>query len=211
MKRFPALLLCVLLCVTSLPLVSCGRAPAPELEAVRGRLEEVLDASVDINAVLFGAGLPVYERNGAEDALINRYMIIPDNGRNLVSQYTRYTDTAEIEAAIRAVYCKKYADSLCEMLFTGYSIGSGSNNILAARYYKDENSGNLYQSSAYEPLIGGVRLYDYDTMEIDPSSDATFLKVRIMCRRDEPDSEWRSVSLTFVPQDGTWFLDSPSY
>ena len=209
--RFPALLLSVILLLTSLPclLASCGRSKAPALDAVRGRLEEVLDASVDINAILFGAGLPVYERGSAEDELIGRYFALRDDGTELVTPYARYFDTEEIELALRSVYCKKYADSLCEMLFTGYSMGSSSGSILAARYSKDENG--LYQSSAYEPLISGIRIYDYSSMEMDPASNADFIKIRIDFRRDEPASEWTQTTLTFVSQDGTWYLDSPCY
>lgn len=209
--RFPALLLCLALMLSSLPclLASCS-APAPRLCDVRARLEEVLDAAVDINVVLFGAGLPVYEHDGAEEALIGRYYFLRDDGTELVSDGSRYASQEEIEAALRAVYCKSYADSLCEVLFTGYALGRDADAILAARYAKDDD-GRLFQSSAYEPLVSGIRIYDYDSMELDASSNATFLKVHIRFRRDLPDSEWTDTTLTFVPQDGTWYLDGPCY
>ena len=69
-KLLTALLASVLL-ITALP--SCSGRP-PKLEgALYDRLVEVIEASVDVNVVLFGAGLPTYAREGVEEDRIRRY------------------------------------------------------------------------------------------------------------------------------------------
>ena len=56
MRRALTFLLLCLILVTSLP--SCG-SKAPELEEVYDRLVELIDQSVEVNVLLFGAGVPV--------------------------------------------------------------------------------------------------------------------------------------------------------
>lgn len=203
-KLLTALLASVLL-VTALP--SCSGRP-PKLEgALYDRLVEVIEASVDVNVVLFGAGLPTYAREGEEEDRIRRYYGVTDDGTEFVSVYARYTSIEQMKQAIAAVYSKSYAESLYETLFTGYATGTSS-VILPARYHEDDNW--LYQSRNVEPLVTGTRFFDYASMEVDKGSTSTYLRILIRSRADAPDAEWHMSHLSFIYEDGNWYLDGPS-
>lgn len=205
MKRIGIILLSVLLLVTSLP--SCSSS-LPELDdATYDRLVAVIEASVDINTVLFGAGLPVFARDGAEEERLHRYFGAPEDGREYVSVYARYASVEQIKAAVASVYSQSYAASLYETLFTGYATGTSS-SILPARYTEDEVW--LYQSMNVEPIVTGARFYDYASMEIAPGSTNTYLKINIRTKADRADSAWHESHLSFRFENGNWYLDSPS-
>jgi hypothetical protein len=190
--------------MTSLP--SCTTSQAPDIQEVYDRLVELIDQSVEVNVILFGAGLPVYERDSREDELIHRYYSLGDESVLMVSDYARYTSLEQMQAAIREVYSPTYADSLIETLFTGYVAGDGS--VVAASY--SEGTYGLLQSVSYQPLVSGVRIFNYSTMTILPTSTATYLHVSVSSRQDTPDSQWTTTSLSFALEDGTWYLDGPS-
>ena len=165
-----------------------------------------MDASHDVNVLLFGAGLPVYPRGDAEDELIHRYYGVSDNGQEYVTPYAKYHSIAEMQAAVAAVYSVEYRQSLFETLFTGYADKEMS-VMMPARFSEDEKA--LYQSKYVDALIEGVRVYDYATMEIVSYSHASYLRVSVSSYT-EAYPEWKTVYLSFVYENGDWYLDSPS-
>lgn len=186
----------------------CGRSEPPLLEDVYDRIVEVVEASHEVNVLLFGAGLPVYPRGDAEDELLHRYYGVTDNGTEFVTHYAKYATLSEMQAAIAAVYSEEYRASLEESLFTGYA-DSEYAYILPARYSEGEHS--LCQSIHVDPLVTGVRLYDYAAMEIlEKDSTANRIRVAIPSYTDSTAGEWKTVYLSFVYENGNWFLDSPS-
>ena len=209
MKRTLSLLLAlVILCGAAVGLASCSAAaPAPELEEVYDRIVEVVEASHEVNVLLFGAGLPVYPRGDAEDQLIHRYYGVNDDGREYVTPYAKYKTITEMQAAISAVYSTEYRESLFETLFTGYADG-GMSVVMPARFQEDERY--LYQSLYVDPLVKGVRVYDYASMEITEHSHSTYMRVAIPSYTDSKPDEWVTVYLSFVYENGDWYLDSPS-
>ncbi len=58
MKKIFITLICLVLCVSSL--TSCSRPP--EYAEVEARFRELIEASYDLNEILFGEGLPTYEK-----------------------------------------------------------------------------------------------------------------------------------------------------
>lgn len=204
-----ALLLCLPVCGISIcGLTACGKRNPPELEDIYDRLVEVIEASHEVNVLLFGAGLPVYPRGDAEDELIHRYYGVTDNGREYVTPYAKYTTVADIEAAMASVYGTKYRESLMESTFTGYADEEIS-YILPARFSEDEWS--LYQNAYVDPLVSGVRMYDYASMEIvKAESTANRIKVSVSSYTDKTEGEWITVYLSFIYENGNWYLDSPS-
>ena len=120
MKR----ILLILLVVVIVLMASCcdaPRDPAPEIDEVYDRLVQVIEASHEVNVLLFGAGLPVYTRGDAEDELVHRYYGMADESREFVTPYAKYNSIADMQAAIAAVYSTEYRESLYESLFTGYA------------------------------------------------------------------------------------------
>ena len=79
MKRLlPLLLALLLLGGVVLGMSSCSaEEPAPDLDEVYDRLVQVIEASHEVNVLLFGAGLPVYPRGDAEDELYTATTAFP--------------------------------------------------------------------------------------------------------------------------------------
>ncbi len=202
---FAALLvLSSLLCTTS---CSSRHGPPPKLESVYDRLVEVIEASHDVNVLLFGEGLPVYARDDAEDELIHRYYGVADNGREYVTPYAKYATIDDMKAAVSEVYGSDYRESLFASTFTGFA-DSGISGNLPARYSEDEHS--LYQNKYVEPLVRGVRTYDYASMKIMDGSYDTFIRVSVRSYSEDQPGVWTTDHLSFVYENGNWYLDSPS-
>ena len=206
MKR----ILLILLVVIIVLMASCcdaSRDPAPEIDEVYDRLVQVIEASHEVNVLLFGAGLPVYPRGDAEDELVHRYYGVADESREFVTPYAKYKSIADMQAAIAAVYSTEYRESLYESLFTGYAADEMS-VMMPARFSEDERF--LYMSRYVDPLVDGVRVYDYASMEIVNYSHASRLRVSIRSYTEDRPEEWKTVYLSFVYENGDWYLDSPS-
>lgn len=209
MKRILTLLLAVLMLAGSaVGLASCSASePAPDIDQVYDRLVQVIEASHEVNVLLFGAGLPVYPRGDAEDELVHRYYGVADNGQQFVTPYAKYTSIAEMQAAIAAVYSTEYRESLYESLFTGFAADEMS-VVMPARFSEDERF--LYMSKYVDPLVDGVRVYDYASMEIVSYSHSSRLRVSVNSYTEDRPEEWKRVYLSFVYENGDWYLDSPS-
>lgn len=209
MKRTLTILLAALMLAGSaVGLASCSASePAPDMDQVYDRLVQVIEASHEVNVLLFGAGLPVYPRGDAEDELVHRYYGVADNGQQFVTPYAKYASIAEMQAAIAAVYSTEYRESLYESLFTGFAADEMS-VVMPARFSEDERF--LYMSKYVDPLVDGVRVYDYASMEIVSYSHSSRLRVSINSYTEDDPEEWKRVYLSFVYENGDWYLDSPS-
>lgn len=209
MKRIGRIFLILLILLTVIMSSCCdaGREPAPEMDEVYDRLVQVIEASHEVNVLLFGAGLPVYPRGDAEDLLVHRYYGVTDNGQQFVTPYAKYGSIAEMQTAIAAVYSTEYRESLYESLFTGYAADEMS-VVMPARFSEDEKF--LYMSQYVSPLVEGVRVYDYASMQIVDYSHASRLRVSIRSYTEDRPEEWKTVYLSFVYENGDWYLDSPS-
>lgn len=210
MKRIVTLLLALLLAGSlGAGLTACGsKGDPPPLEEVYDRIVSVVETSHEINVLLFGAGLPVYPRGDAEDELIHRYYGVADDGREFVTPYAKFRTVSEMKTAIASVYSVAYRNSLYETLFTGFA-DSGVAATIPARFQEDERS--LYQSKHVSPLVEGTRVYDYADMEIDEdTSHATRIRVGIPSYSESHPDLRTTVYLSFVYENGDWYLDSPS-
>ena len=208
MKRILTfLLVCLLLAGVVMGMSACSKEPPPELDEVYDRLVQVIEASHEVNVLLFGMGLPTFERGDAEDELVHRYFGFGDESRVYVTPYAKYKSVADMKAAISAVYSTSYRKSLYESLFTGYAADEMS-VIMPARFSEDERF--LYMSKYVDPLVDGVRVYDYASMQIVEYSHASRLRVSINSYTEDRPEEWKRVYLSFVFENGDWYLDSPS-
>ncbi len=209
MKRIVSILLVLILCTGVVcSTTSCSRKdPPPALEDVYDRLVTVIEASHEVNVLLFGAGLPVYPRGTAEDELIHRYFSVTDNGMEFITPYAKFKSIIEMEMAISAVYSMEYRKSLFDTLFTGYA-DTGMTVVMPARFHEDERY--IYQNKYVNTLVDGVRVYDYAGMEIiEKDSNSTYIRVSIPSY-SEKYPEWTTVRLSFIYENGDWYLDSPS-
>ncbi len=204
-----SLLALILLGMSVAGLSACSgvRGDPPELDEVYDRLVAVIEASHEVNVLLFGAGLPVYPRGDAEDELVHRYYGVTDNGQEYVTPYAKYNSIADMQAAIAAVYGTEYREALFSTFFTGY-VAENMSLSLPARFSEDEKS--LYQNVYVDPLVKGTRVYDYASMEIMSGSHASYIQISIRSYTEDKPMQWQTVYLSFVYENGNWYLDSPS-
>ncbi|MBE6662529.1 MAG: hypothetical protein E7606_04525 [Ruminococcaceae bacterium] len=205
-------LLLALLLVLPLTLTSCG---APELEEVKDRFVELIEASYAINDIFFGAGLETYARDG-EFATTHRLYDELSAGYaayEIVSTDTGYLDVNQIKEAAAKVYSPKYLDGVYTMAFDGYA-DSTSGTVVTARYLMDGMFLLRYADGKNDPfdfLDGAQRRYLFDTMKIIRPSRAKYVNLSIDSYLVGDEDNILNVHLRFVLVDGVWYLDSPTY
>lgn len=186
-------------------LTACS-SKAPELSQVKEDFVSLIEQSKEINEILFGDGLPVYERGGEEDTLHKIYDGLGASYSNyeIVSSESKYLTIGEIKEAAERVYSKEYLESIYETTFVGYADATAG--VFAAKYYESEDW--LFQNMDTPSFLKGVREYDFSTMKIIKPSKADFVNVEIDSTLD---GQSLTIQLSFVKQGGEWRLDSPTY
>ena len=263
MKKILSLMLAVL--TVAMLLTSCGKKP--DIEEVRPRIIELIEASYEINDIFFGDGLDKVDYGEEYDKIIAEYAPkLEEAKKNLeivkekyakfhaesvvrseeeiaamekelkdaerevekntymftreefIDQYDtggvytmvvsdKYVTVEDIKAAAELVYSQAYLMSIYETMFVGY-IEDGLTDMIYARYY-DATEG-LMMLKESEVWVTAKRIYDYDTMKIARPSNANKITVTMDSHLEGSD-EVLNVRLSFVKQNGEWFLDSPTY
>lgn len=264
MKKFLSLFLTLVL--LTLTLTACGGGK-PDVEELRPRVIELIEASYEINDIFFGDGLDrvdyeaeyqkiidsyaeglakaeqelleaeqayhammkaTYEKTEEEIAAAkkriedaekevkkNTYMFTKEE---FLAQYDtdttytpvrsdKYLTVSDIKTAAEQVYSKSYLMSIYETMFVGY-IESGMTDMIYARYYEGPDGLMILKDA--DVWVTAKRIYDYDTMKIVRPSNGKRVTVE-MDSHLEGQSETLTVRLSFVLQDGVWYLNSPSY
>ena len=264
MKKILSLILAaVMLCLAC---TSCGTAKI-DVEEIKPRVKELIEASYEINDIFFGDGLDhvdyeeEYEKiiaeyagklaeaekklTEAEQAYLammeatnvkteeeiaaakkkvedaekevqkNTYMFTKEE---FLAQYDtdatytpvrsdKYVTVNDIKAAAEEVYSKAYLMSVYQTIFVGY-VQSGISDIIYARYY--EGNEGLMILKDPDVWVTAKRIYDYDSMKVVRPSNSKKITLLIDSHL-EGETEILPVRLSFVKQDGEWYLDSPSY
>lgn len=204
-----ALLLCFLLV---LPLSACG---APELEEVKDRFVELIEASYEINEIFFGAGLETYARDGdfAKEHFIYNDLSAGYDAYEIVSPEAGYLDVEAIKEKASAVYSPEYLSGIYTMAFDGYA-DTSTGSVTTARYLMDGGTLLRYafgKEDSFDFLDGKQRRYHFDTMEIVRPSRASFVNLSIDSYLIGDEENILNVTLRFVLVNGVWYLDSPTY
>ena len=206
MLKAVKIILILILSLSTLFLSSCSGNP-PELDTVKDRLIELIDASAEINDIFFGEGLPVYERDGefAKETGIYDNVEAALDIYEMVSADCEYLTIDSIKMAAEKVYSRDYLESVYEMAFSGYA-DTNTGNVTSARYF--ETGDWLFKNTLFEPFDLLEREYLYDSLEIIKPSSADYINISIDCLVGE---ETEAITLSFILQDGEWLLDSPTY
>jgi hypothetical protein len=125
----------------------------------------------------------------------------------IATRSDKYLTVDDIKAAAEQVYSKSYLMSIYETMFVGY-IDSGPTDMIYARYY--EGADGLMILKEANVWVTAKRIYDYDTMKIVRPSSANKITVLIDSHL-EGQTEILPVRLSFILQNGEWYLNSPSY
>jgi hypothetical protein len=196
----------------ALPLTSCG---APELDSVKDRFVELIEASYAINDIFFGAGLETYTRDSefAKEHRIYDELSAGFDAYEIVKETEGYLDVDAIRAAAEKVYSADYLRGIYTMAFDGYA-DTDSGTVTTARYLMDNYRLLRYamgDEDSFDFLDGRQRRYDFDSMKITRPSRASHVNLSIDSYLVGDEENVLNVTLRFVLVDGEWYLDSPTY
>ncbi len=201
-----------ILCALLLPLALTGcKTDPPELDTVRDRFEELIEASHEINDIFFGDGLPTYDRDDSDyDSLY--YGFFGYDAYEIVANNSPYQSIEQIKAAAEKVYSPDYLEDIYTMAFDGYS-DENSTAVTTARYL---HTGEHFLKYAFGKtdsfdILNGKRIYRYDTMQIGKLSTGEAVNLEIETYLEGQEDKAYTETLRFVLVDGEWFLDEPTY
>ncbi len=124
-----------------------------------------------------------------------------------------YQSVAQIKEAAEKVYSSAYLSRIYEGLFTGIAYGDTESNVLFARYREKKKDGVTYlqKANVVEGLELPERRYDYSTMQIVDGSKAKYVLVEMESYIVGDEENRTVVKLAFALENGSWYLDSPTY
>ncbi len=203
-KRIIAAILTFVIISAALCTSACS-GKAPELESVKDRFVYLIENSKGVNSLFFGRGLPIYDREGILAQELGIYYDDDMPSYNKIMENTRYISVEQMKLAAEKVYSKEYLESIYETAFEGYLTGASSAYI---RFYEDMNG--LYQSRYATDFKLADRIYDYSTIEIVKPSSDEYINITVETYTlDDPVR--RTIRLSFIFENGNWYLDSPTY
>ena len=212
-KTVTAVLLAVVLCASLAFLPGCAQGPS--INELYDRVVWLIENSYEANVIMFGEGIPVYERGSEIASLLDIYGTTDGQtakNYSLATPALSYLTFEEMQAGMEKVYSVSYLSKLFNGLFSGavYELIDGSSSIEPARF-REEAEGVLYQLTEYQPLVTGERIYDYATMEIVGKSSGGHVNVRMNTYKAGDGGKMLPVVLRLVFERDNWFLDSPTY
>ena len=123
---------------------------------------------------------------------------------NKVRENCRYMSLDDMKASAEKIYSSSYLKSLYETAFDGVLIDKGT----YIRFYSDDDW--MYQNVSATEFDISERIYDYSSMKIIDPSDGEYVNIEIDSYTPEKKSV-QTVTLSFVYENGNWYLDSPTY
>jgi hypothetical protein len=175
------------------------------IDDVKERFVYLIEESKELNVVFFGKGLPVYRRDSSISDKKMVYFIDELPGYDRVEENSAFFSIDEIKNAAELVFSKGYLSELYETAFDGIVLGDGGAYI---RFY--DNGEWFYQNANATEFNLSERIYDYSTMSVVEPSNAEYVNVSIDSY-SLADPTVRKVYLSFIYENGNWYLDSPTY
>lgn len=203
-RIFIGILALIIALSTLFSLCSCQKMPELDSE-LKDRFIYLIEESKELNGIFFGAGLPVYYRDNELSDRLGVYFNDEIVGYNRVIEGTSYLTVDSIKQKAERVYSSDYLSALYETAFDGVMTGNTSAYL---RFYDDGNW--LYQNILATDFELAERIYDYSTMEIVKPSNNEYINIRIESYTLENDIR-EIVNLSFIYENGSWYLDSPTY
>lgn len=204
-----AILLILSACATA---SACSRAP--RAEDLRETVRELVEASYELNAVFYGAGLPVLDRDSELYEGLYAYLapssIVKDY--DIVSPHAKFSRIEDIKTAAKQVFSPSWCeDVLFVSAFSGVSSDLGGTMLVSEPRFMEDDT-YLYQfAGATDYLTRGEKIYDYSTLRVVRPSNATSVGVEMTAWYvSNPDDRF-TASLRLLLTDDGWRLDSPTY
>lgn len=211
--RRAATFLLALLALCSLSLSACSWPP--ELSSVKDRFAELILASGPVNELLWGDGLPYYDRdsdfaiqNGLYDGItqdLGSYRFVTHEALE------QYPSVEAIRSSAALVYSSAFLEDVGTSLFEGNMLVNGEYSALSRARYAEVNQSLCILVGWDKSFSFAPRSFDMDSMQIVRRlSDSEIVTVTVDSTRLDG-SDPRTMTLRFVWQEDDWRLDSPTY
>lgn len=208
-KKFIAGALAVVILVVSGVLLFQHSA-APRVEDIYDRMVYLIESSHEVNTLIYGCGLPVWEDDSEYVEFMHVYYgLDPARDYEIVMPNAKYLSINQMKEQIETIYSKAYLDEVIyRSIFDGYAIedGIGGAVIGVARYY--EEGVYLWQSKDFKTFYTGMRVYDYSTMQVRSLGKTDRCVVTIDSWLEDTPDQIETVEILIALQDGQWYLDN---
>ena len=182
---------------------------APRIEDIYDRMVYLVESSQEVNALIYGCGLPVWEDDSEYVEFMHVYYgLDPARNYEIVMPNAKYLSVQQMKEAIEKIYSKEYLDEvLYRAIFDGYAISDsiGGSVIGVARYYEEGNY--LWQSKDFKTFYTGMRIYDYSTMKVRSLGKKDRCVVTVDSWLEDSPDQVENVEILIKLQDGQWYLD----
>ena len=182
----------------------------PEIEDIYDRMVFLIESSHEVNTLIYGCGLPVWEDDSEYVEFMHVYYgLDPSRDYEIVMPNAKYFSVNQMKEEIEKIYSKEYLDEVIyRSIFDGYAIedGVGGSVVGVARYYEEGNY--LWQSKDFKTFYTGMRVYDYSTMQIRSLGKSDRCIVTIESWLEDSPENIETVEILIKLQDGQWYLDN---
>lgn len=197
-------------CKSCMTCAACSTAP--ELDTVYDRIVELIEASKEINVVLYGAGLPVYEADSSF-AIYNQIYgpnVKPSSvSYEQVTEYSKFHSESEIKALAETIYTPACLAPFYTSAFDGHAFADSKTGMYIEKPRFDSGSDVFSQSADLKNGLHGIRVFDYSSMEIIQPSTRELFRIQINSWLDTDPNTIRPMTFTFaLMEDGLYYLDS---
>ena len=198
----------VVLVVSCVLLFQCNAAP--RIDDIYDRMVYLLESSQEVNSLIYGCGLPVWEDDSEYVEFMHVYFgLDPARDYEIVMPNAEYYSVKQMKEKIEKIYSKGYLDDVIyRSIFDGFAIenGVGGSVVGVARYYEEGNY--LWQSKDFKTFYTGMRVYDYSTMQVRSLGKTDRCVVTIDSWLEDSPEEIENVEILIALQDGQWYLDN---
>ena len=183
---------------------------APRVEDIYDRMVYLIESSQEVNALIYGCGLPVWEDDSEYVEFMHVYYgLEPARHYEIVTPNAKYFSVNQMKEAIEKIYSKEYLDEVIyRSIFDGYAIedGVGGSVVGVARYYEEGNY--LWQSKDFKTFYTGMRVYDYSSMQVRSLGKTDRCVVTLNSWLEDSPDQIETVEILIALQDGEWYLDN---
>ena len=209
-KKFIAGVLAAVILVVSGVLIF-PYASAPKIEDIYDRMVYLLETSQEVNSLIYGCGLPVWEDDSEYVEFMHVYYgLEPAEHYEIVMPNAKYLTIDQMKEAIEEIYSTEYLnDVIYTAIFDGFAIedGAGGSVVGVARYYEEGNY--LWQSKEFRvPPYEGKRIYDYSTMQVRSLGKTDRCTITVDSWLEDTPNQIETVKILIKLQDGKWYLDN---
>lgn len=199
----------VVLAVSCVLLFQCNAAP--RIEDIYDRMVYLLETSQEVNTLIFGNGLPVWEDDSEYVEFMHVYYgLEPADHYEIVMPNAKYHTVDQIKEAIQNIYSQQYIDAVLNgSIFDGFAVSDsvGGSVVGVARYY--EEGVYLWQSKEFRVKpYEGMRIYDYSTMQVQSLGKTDRCVVTVNSWLEDTPDQVENIEILIALQDGQWYLDN---